>query len=404
MPLVKANQAMPERPVVIVIYGDPGASKTTLGNTAQDVIVLDFDRGVSRSFYRRDTIIIDKWEDVIEEETKGTFKGYKTVVIDTAKAALDDFLMSYVTRIDHKLKTNKLRAYGEIGDQFKLFLNNRRAEGMDVIIIAHAKKDEDTKRAIPDVTGQSYQLLLRIADQVGYVTFINNNRNISWSPTDLTVGKNTANLPQIDIPSKEDPSLKTFMANVIADVKKSISQMSEEQLEAMKIMDAYQDRLAKTETPEDMTALLAEVNAQEPHIKAPMVKLIVAKAKDLGFVANKETKRYELPQKENAPAQTPAAQQQTTEQPEDKSVKPQEEGEAPEAASEEEMETRCQMLRDMKVVMGSDGFTFGSRTITYEELNYMSTEDFNKLIPEILAAAKKPSNRNVRRPAEASGN
>lgn len=404
MPLVKANQAMPERPVVIVIYGDPGASKTTLGNTAQDVIVLDFDRGVSRSFYRRDTIIIDKWEDVIEEETKGTFKGYKTVVIDTAKAALDDFLMSYVTRIDHKLKTNKLRAYGEIGDQFKLFLNNRRAEGMDVIIIAHAKKDEDTKRAIPDVTGQSYQLLLRIADQVGYVTFINNNRNISWSPTDLTVGKNTANLPQIDIPSKEDPSLKTFMARVIDDVKKSISQMSEEQLEAMKIMDAYQDRLAKTETPEDMTALLAEVNEKEPHIKAPMVKLIVAKAKDLGFVANKETKRYELPQKENAPAQTPATQQQTKEQPENQSAEPQEETEAPEAASEEEMETRFQMLRDMKVIMGSDGFTFGNRTITYEELNYMSTEDFNKLIPEILAAAKKPSTRNVRRPAEASGN
>lgn len=194
------------------------------------------------------------------------------------------------------------------------------------------------------------------------------------------------------------------MARVIDDVKKSISQMSEEQLEAMKIMDAYQDRLAKTETPEDMTALLAEVNEKEPHIKAPMVKLIVAKAKDLGFVANKETKRYELPQKENAPAQTPTVQQQTKEQPENQSAEPQEETEAPEAASEEEMETRFQMLRDMKVIMGSDGFTFSNRTITYEELNYMSTEDFNKLIPEILAAAKKPSTRNVRRPAEASGN
>ena len=132
MPVLKASDPLPERPVVIALYGEPGSCKTTLGNTASGVLVLDFDRGVSRSAFRQDTVIINSWHDVITEEKAGTFKGYQTVVIDTAKAALDDFLMGYVIERDFKLKTNKLRAYGEIGDEFKLFLNNRRNEGLDV--------------------------------------------------------------------------------------------------------------------------------------------------------------------------------------------------------------------------------------------------------------------------------
>lgn len=239
MPVLKASDPLPERPVVIALYGDPGSAKTTLGNTAEKAIVIDFDRGISRSLHRQDAVIVDSWNDVVAEEQAGTFKGYKTVVIDTAKAALDDFLMSYVVQRNFKLKTNKLQAFGEVGDEFKLFLNNRRNEGADVIIIAHSKKDEDTKKMVMDITGQSMKLVERVADQIGYVSFVNNARTIQWTPTDLTIGKNTAGLPTMSIPEKGDPSLKTFMANVIAEVKKSIVSMSEAQKEALDKAEAF---------------------------------------------------------------------------------------------------------------------------------------------------------------------
>lgn len=295
MPLLKATDPLPERPVVIGLYGEPGSCKTTLGNTADTVIVLDFDRGVSRSFFRQDTVIINSWQDVINEEQAGTFKKYKTVVIDTAKAALDDFLMSYVVSRDFKLKTNKLKAYGEIGDEFKLFLNNRRTEGLDVIIIAHAKKDEDTKKHIPDVTGQSYQLILRVADQVGYISYVNNQRNIQWSPTDITIGKNTANLPSMQIPDKSDPDFKHFMADVITNVKKSIVSIGESQEEAMKKSEALQQQVKDVVNIDDLNLVIPTLQLLPKGLKEAIVKLVGDKAKEKGWIWNKVEQTFESP-------------------------------------------------------------------------------------------------------------
>lgn len=259
MPVLKASDPLPERPVVIAIYGDPGSAKTTLGNTADNPIVIDFDRGISRSLHRRDAVIVNSWHDVVAEEQAGTFKGYKTVVIDTAKAALDDFLMSYVVERNFRLKTNKLQAFGEIGDEFKLFLNNRRNEGADVIIIAHAKKDDDTKKIVMDITGQSMKLVERVADQIGYVSFVNNTRTIQWSPTDLTIGKNTASLPTMSIPDKADPALKVFMAGVIDAVKKSIVSMSEAQKEALDKLESFKANIENAASFEELGMILPAV-------------------------------------------------------------------------------------------------------------------------------------------------
>lgn len=392
MPILKANEPMPQRPVVIALYGEPGSCKTTLGNTAENVLVLDFDRGVSRSFHRQDTLIINSWEDVLAEERLGTFKNYKTVVIDTAKAALDDFLMSYVTSQDYKLKANKLKAYGEIGDSFKLFLNNRRNEGLDVIIIAHAKKDEDTKKSIPDVTGQSYQLILRVADQVGYVSFINNDRNIQWTPTDLTVGKNTANLPTMKVPDKTEPELKQFMANVIKNVKESIAAMSDAQKEAIKELDQYQERLAAAETPEDLTALLAEVNTKAQYIKAPMVKLIVEKAGKKGYVANKELKRYELPPAQPAQPETPApaAQEATAAAPETPA--------APQAEQDpdEVYNGRIEALKQAGATLNVEDIQRGEVVASYDEIAEMDNESFKALLQRVMAAAPAAKPRRTR--------
>jgi hypothetical protein len=294
MPVVKPTESLGVRPVVIVLYGDPGICKTSLANTCDSPILLDFDRGVQRSFGRKDTLVLDNWDEVINEEAAGTFKNYKTVVIDTAKAALDDFLMVYVVKQDYKMASNKLKAYGEIGDKFKLFVNNRRAEGVDIVIIAHAKKDEDTKRHVPDVTGQSYQLLMRIADQVGYVTMENNKRVIGFNPTDLTVGKNVAGLGKLEIPDKADPAFRNYGAYIISEVKNAIDDMNEEQREALEKSAKYQEQIAAITNPDELTDLLSVVKELPDYLKVPLQALIIAKAKDSGWVANKTTQRFEV--------------------------------------------------------------------------------------------------------------
>src|SRR4051812_47513144 len=112
MAIIKANEPLPEGPVVIGIYGEPGVSKTSIANTAESPLLCDFDRGSRRSIFRKDTLVLTSWDDIITEEKAGSFKGYKTIIIDTAKAALDDFLMTYVVKLDYKYAKNKLQAYG----------------------------------------------------------------------------------------------------------------------------------------------------------------------------------------------------------------------------------------------------------------------------------------------------
>lgn len=315
MPILKKEESLPQRPVVIVLYGEPGIGKTSLFNTSDQPLLIDFDRGVDRSINRQDTLIVHNWQDVQTEESSGTFGNYNTIGIDTAKAALDDFLMSYVVKQDYSAAKNKLKAYGAIGDEFKLFVSNRRSENADLIIIAHAKdeKEGDMIKKIPDVTGQSYNLLLRIADQVGYMKTINNKRSIQWEPTDTTIGKNVARLPITEIPNETDPAFRTYMAKIIYNVKQAISQMSEAQREALEKVDKFQYEIRNCNEPEDLTALLSIINELPQTYSLALRKLVADRSRELGFVVNKTTKAFEKPQPvQSTPSPTVHANGQTS--------------------------------------------------------------------------------------------
>lgn len=273
MPIVKANEPLPARPVILVIFGDPGVCKTSLFHTCNEPILLDFDRGVDRSHGRKTTMILKNWQELLDSERAGELEGYKTIGIDTAKACIDDYLMLHVIQKDHKLAHNKLRAFGEVGDEFKLFTNRCRAKDADIVVIAHAKKDDDTKKFLPDVTGQSYALLMRIADQVGYVTIENGKRVISFEPTDMKVGKNVACLPTMEIPDKNTPEFANFGAKLVSNVRDAIARMSKEQAEAMELSNKYQDAINSCADIRTLKDLLPELDALPDYLKLPLYQV-----------------------------------------------------------------------------------------------------------------------------------
>ena len=75
MPIVRANESFPARPVVMLIYGVPGVGKTSLSVTSENPVLVDCDRGADRAVLRKDTLVCSCWEDIINE--KETFKNYK---------------------------------------------------------------------------------------------------------------------------------------------------------------------------------------------------------------------------------------------------------------------------------------------------------------------------------------
>ena len=293
MAIIKKSDVFPKRPVIIVIYGTPGVGKTSLFNTSKNPILLDCDRGADRSVNRQDTIVATNWKEVMQDE--GEIKNYSTLGIDTAKAVLDDFLMTHVIEQDYKLKTNKLKAYGAIGDEFKFFVNKRRNEGIDIVVIAHAKeeKDGDLIRLSPDVTGQSKDLLLRIADQVGFLTMVNNKRTLTFEPTDRTIGKNVAKLPTMEIPDENDPAFLSFMADIIEKVKESIQKQSEAQKEALEKVRELTSAIETMETPEQAMEISNEIMKLTKMQQVGLRKIFSEKTTSIGIKYNKETKVFE---------------------------------------------------------------------------------------------------------------
>ena len=97
MPIVKKNDVLPERPVIIVLYGVPGSGKTSVATTADNPLLIDCDRGADRAVQRCDTIMAKCWKDIDSE--RESMKDYKTIVVDTAKSMIDDYLSQYLSLI-----------------------------------------------------------------------------------------------------------------------------------------------------------------------------------------------------------------------------------------------------------------------------------------------------------------
>mgnify|MGYP000850008196 FL=1 len=293
MPILKKSDVTPERPVIITIYGQAGTGKTSLATTANSPLLIDTDRGYDRAINRCDTLIANKWEEVTAEFE--TMKSYKTIICDTARAALDDYLVQYAISKDYKLKTNTLKRFGQIGDDFKNFVNFLRSNGSDIIFICHDKEatEGDVIKHSPDCTGQSKDLLLRISDQVGYVSVINKKRCVSFDPTETLTGKNVAKLPTLEIPDENDPAFLTFMADIIEKVKESIQKQSEAQKEALEKVRELTSAIETMETPEQAMEISSEIMNLTKMQQAGLRKMFSEKTKSIGIKYNPDTKTFE---------------------------------------------------------------------------------------------------------------
>ena len=309
MAVIRKNDVVKERPVIIVLYGTPGTGKTSLATTAESPLLIDTDRGFDRAVQRPDVVVTaSQWEDIYNEEIIGKYviengvqvwkpgliSECKTVVVDTAKAMLDDYLSNYAIKMDYKLEKNTLKRYGLMGDLFKQFVSILRSNNSDIIFICQDKEntDGDITKHSPDCTGQSKDLLIRIADQVGYICKENNNRVIKFEPTDNRVGKNVAEIPDTWIPAYGTPEFETCMADIVKRVKKAIVSKSDAQVQAQKDVDNARKKLASVSTIDEANELIDIAHGlAKIHQKAFMNQML-KELGEKGFVLDKSTKKF----------------------------------------------------------------------------------------------------------------
>lgn len=292
MPIVKRNDVLPERPVIIVLYGVPGSGKTSVATTAQTPLLIDCDRGADRAVQRCDTVMAKCWKDIDSE--REAMKEYKTIVVDTAKSMIDDYLSQYAIENNYKLKTNALKRFGQMGEDFKEFVNFLRSNGSDIVFICHDKEtaDGDVIKHSPDCTGQSKDLLVRIADQVGYVFIQNGKRCISFTPLDNFVGKNVAGLETVVIPDYGTTEFDTCMSDIILKVKTSILGKGEAQAKANEQLAAIREQLSAAMTDEDILALMEATKLLPKIMQVPFFSEMQKNLAAKGYTFDKDKKLF----------------------------------------------------------------------------------------------------------------
>lgn len=276
----------------VCIYAAPGLGKTSISFTADKPLLLDFDRGAHRSANRKDTVQVERWEDVAHI-TADDLADFNTVVVDTAGRALDTLTPDIIRRNPKMGRGGSLtlQGFGQLKAEFVAWLKHLNSLGKDVVLIAHMDEQRNGDEIIErlDVQGGSKGEIYKAADAMGRLSIRDGKRMLNFSPTDASFGKNPGQLEPLEVPHPErDPQ---FLARVIQQIKDRLNAMTEEQREAQAALEKWRDRTTAAEDVAAINALLPEAKGGSQAMKV----LLNDRAAALGLSFDSKAGQYAAP-------------------------------------------------------------------------------------------------------------
>lgn len=313
----------------MLIYGQPGMGKTTLALSAPKPLLLDCDGGINRVDYEfiKDTVQVERYEDVLQLLNDEDISDYNTLVVDTGGKLLD-FMAEYIIKQYPKMAKRNgsltLEGFGQRKREFSNLLKLIDTKRKNVVFVAHrqTEKSGEQTRYVPLFGGSNYDSLATELDLIGYLVADGRRRTITFDPTTESEGKNTCGMPAV----VELPDLKDKDGNVVGTndfletqvFKAYRDRLIERSVEG----EAYKQLIEQIELDIDSIDSVEGANHYKDNVTTGYThignSLAVARKKfmehvaKLGFVFNKETKTYEQPTEEQS-AEQPATEQLATE-------------------------------------------------------------------------------------------
>lgn len=295
--LIEAVDVIDVSCLSMLIYGPPGGWKTSLAQTAENPITLDFDRGIHRAFNRQAALRFDAWADVAEAgEGSKALAGRKTLVIDTIGRMLDLLTTDIVRQnAKHGSATGglSLQGYGVLKARFACWMGQVRQGGFDVVMIAHEKeeRDGDERTLRPDIQGGSYTEVMKFTDLVGYLGVNRDGKRVlDFNPSDRHLGKNAAGWGPTHVPGlKEHPQ---FLANLLADAKFKIGKTAEASAALATVLDQWTTYLATTPKLAGFNDEVKELVDLPKPVKVQVWALVKRHAENRGWEFDRHTKEF----------------------------------------------------------------------------------------------------------------
>lgn len=293
----------------VLIYGNPGAGKSTVALSAPNPVLLDFDGGAHRinAAHQVITLPVNSWEEVMQVVNDGELNEFSTIVVDTAGKMLD-CMASYIVRTDPKMGMRdgslSLKGYGARKTLFVKFLAQIRAMKKNLVFVAHEKedKDGDNRYIRPEVGSSSNQGdLIKELDLVGYMRMNGYQREVCWTGTNQFYGKNACNLPPVQaVPTIIDKngmptSDNNFLTGVFNSYSNYLKTQSELRMKFDTLMARVNSAIDKIDSLDAANKLWEQFQSVTPVFNSKILSKIALdnKCNSLGFTFNSVKNVYE---------------------------------------------------------------------------------------------------------------
>lgn len=281
------------------IYGGPGIGKTSLAQTAEDPITLDFDNGIERAAFKKHCNRVSSWQDVASINADDV-KKFKTIVVDTA-GRLVDVMTADIIQKNPKLGRGPmnltLQGFGELKSRFIGWMKLLNSFGKDVVLLAHLEEQRSGDDVIErlEIPGSSKGEIYKSAQAMARVLVdVRLQRSLDFSPRPNAFGKDPARLGVVPFP---DPLVEPdTLAKLIQTIKQYLNKLSQEQQDQQQIIEEWVEALKAMTRPDELNKLLPQITAKNTKLPAAVRSHLWKRSKELNFVYDLTNKLFVAPQ------------------------------------------------------------------------------------------------------------
>ncbi len=288
-----------------LIYGQPGIGKTTLALSASNPLLIDFDKGLHRvaPAYRRDSLQVENYKQVLELLNSEEIQDYNTIIVDTLGELIDK-VSDYVAELNPKTRQGdgqlSQKGWGAVKGQFLSLMRLLSSKNKSLIFVAHEteEKDGDNTKKRPDCAGSARKDIVKKLDFMGYMSMAGNKRVIDFSPTDQYYAKNSIGLEGSIEVSQIKGENDFLIKNIFEASKRRIKEQTDlaGKFESLKII--INDRIETLNTLEEVNFYYKSDYQKLQRVwssyEYEQVKL-TDRVKELGFVFDKKKKEFHDP-------------------------------------------------------------------------------------------------------------
>ncbi len=296
-----------EKKIRMLLAGPPGIGKSTLAMSAPAPLLIDTDGGFDRVefMYRKDRLVANSYQEMLDDLQPQNLTEYQTLVIDTA-GKMQAYMSAWVIANDAKNGQRggalSQRGYGAIKREF-----NRLIDYMfvtlqkNIIVICHSveEKEDDVVKQRLKLEGGFKNDVWEPMDLGGFIEIQGKDRVLSLANTEKHFGKCTHGLkPAYLIPDLTGGRENRFLTDLFAEYN-AVNAAEAKQIEEAKAfyraaMEGGRALIADVkdaDTANETFPLLGKLEhrlTSEREIKAEWVM----KMNQLGLIFDKASRKY----------------------------------------------------------------------------------------------------------------